>query len=104
MIYLAKHFRQLYPHRQPFGMTMNNDEIAELERLRDDILVKEAERLVGVDAQGKLQATEVHEMLDKKGRHVGKLYWKGRLRICIFDYLLLGSFCLRLRHKVCLSL
>lgn len=92
VIYLAKHFRQLYPHRQPFGMTMNNDEIAELERLRDDILVEEAERLVGVNARGEPQATEVHEMLDKKGEHVGKTILEGPFANLYFRLFVIGIF------------
>lgn len=94
VIYLAQHFRQLYPHRQPFGMTMNNNEIAELERLRDDILVEEAARLVGVNAQGEPQTTEVHEMLNKKGEHVGKTILEGPFTNLYFRLFVIGVFLL----------
>ena len=91
-IYLAKRFRELYPTRQPFGMTMTMAEIQELERMRDDLLVAEAERLTGVSRKQEKQESLVHQTLVKKGQHVGKSILEGPANNFVFRAFVFAIF------------
>ncbi len=95
-IYLAKRFRQLYPHRQPFGMQYTAEEIAQLEEYQRTLLVAEAERMVGVNKDGVKKENAVHEKINKDAHSFGKSIRETPVGNLAFRTFVFGSYMLAL--------
>lgn len=69
-IYLAQRLRSIFPDSNPWGLRVNNEDIRQLEVLRDNI-VNESRRITGVDEQGRrVKNDTVYQALIKQGDYL----------------------------------
>ena len=68
LFHLAKKLRQTYPDSDPFGMTLADESISVLEKMRDDFLELNAVQVMGITATGKIVPSPTKQKLIEGGR------------------------------------
>ncbi|MGL6344461.1 MAG: hypothetical protein ACRC80_35595 [Waterburya sp.] len=68
LIYLAKNMRQTFPNSMPFGMTLTEESITTLEKMRDDFLDIGVVQIMGNSPTGKKIDSATRKQLIDSGR------------------------------------
>ena len=74
LLYLAKNIRSVFPDTMPFGMILSSENIAVLEKMKDDFVDISAVQIMGATPTGKKIDSATREELIEKGRK-----WAGHI-------------------------
>jgi hypothetical protein len=74
LIYLAKNIRQTFPTSMPFGMTLTEESITTIEKMRDDFLDIGVVQIMGASPTGKKIDSTTKQQLIESGRK-----WAGHI-------------------------
>ena len=68
LFYIARKLREAYPDSKPFGMTLTEESIVALEKMRDDFLQIDVVKIVGTTSTGKTIKSDLQQQLIDGGR------------------------------------
>jgi hypothetical protein len=68
LFYLAKQMRQTFPDSNPFGMTLAEESLVVLEKMKDDFLEINVVQIMGITPTGKVIKSSMKQKLLKAGR------------------------------------